>query len=192
MRSGLDIFASHSESLGRFMQAYARLARLPQPTVAPAAFMPLVHRVVSLEPRLPVQILAGPELTLSCGAAQIGQVVINLIKTPSKPPRNSAPKVAPMPASVLRGTNPAPRRSSSLTTTGRESPKPRISSYHSLPRSPTAVASASSSAARSPKTTAARSRSRTAPVTRAAWRPSVCQLRFANFFVTAGRSDRPE
>src|SRR5688500_14838418 len=31
MRSGLDIIASRADSLARFMQAYARLAKLPQP-----------------------------------------------------------------------------------------------------------------------------------------------------------------
>jgi len=35
MRGGLDIIATRAEGLARFMQAYARLARLPQPTLAP-------------------------------------------------------------------------------------------------------------------------------------------------------------
>jgi two-component system nitrogen regulation sensor histidine kinase NtrY len=80
MRSGLDIIASRSESLGRFMQAYARLARLPAPTVAPCELTALVHRVVGLERRLPVRVLGGPTLTLACDAAQIEQVLINLVK----------------------------------------------------------------------------------------------------------------
>jgi two-component system nitrogen regulation sensor histidine kinase NtrY len=80
MRSGLDIIASRSESLGRFMQAYARLARLPQPTVAPCELAPLIQRVVALERRLSVELLGGPALTLTCDAAQIEQVLINLIK----------------------------------------------------------------------------------------------------------------
>lgn len=80
MRGGLDIIASRAESLGRFMQAYARLARLPQPALAPCEFPALVHRVVALEPRLPVRILGGPNLTFPCDAAQIEQVLINLVK----------------------------------------------------------------------------------------------------------------
>lgn len=80
MRSGLDIIASRSESLGRFMQAYARLARLPAPTVAPCELTDLVHRVVGLERRLPVQVQGGPTLTFACDAAQIEQVLINLVK----------------------------------------------------------------------------------------------------------------
>lgn len=80
MRSGLDVIASRAESLARFMQAYARLARLPQPTVIPCELTDLIHRVVALERRLAVQVLGGPSLTLSCDGAQIEQVLINLIK----------------------------------------------------------------------------------------------------------------
>ena len=80
MRSGLDIIGSRAESLARFMQAYARLARLPQPSLAPCEFTDLVHRVVALERRLPVRVLGGPNLTLHCDSAQIEQVLINLVK----------------------------------------------------------------------------------------------------------------
>jgi two-component system, NtrC family, nitrogen regulation sensor histidine kinase NtrY len=80
MHSGLEIIASRAEGLSRFMQAYSRLARLPQPVPAPCEIHSLIHRVVGLELRLPVRVLGGPHLTLSCDAAQIEQVLINLIK----------------------------------------------------------------------------------------------------------------
>lgn len=80
MRGGLDIIASRAESLARFMQAYARLARLPQPVRAPCELTDLVHRVVALERRLPVRVTGGPNLTLACDGAQIEQVLINLVK----------------------------------------------------------------------------------------------------------------
>jgi nitrogen fixation/metabolism regulation signal transduction histidine kinase len=80
MRSGLDIISTRAESLGRFMQAYAQLARLPQPVPAPTALRPLVQRVAALEARVPVAILDSPDLTLPCDAAQIEQVLINLLK----------------------------------------------------------------------------------------------------------------
>ena len=80
MRGGLDIIAARADSLARFMQAYARLARLPQPTLAPTEFSSLVHRVVALETRLPVRVLPSPDLMLPCDAAQIEQLVINLLK----------------------------------------------------------------------------------------------------------------
>lgn len=80
MRSGLDIIASRAEGLSRFMQAYARLARLPAPTRAPCEVAPLVGRVTALETRRPVTVVGGPPLTVSCDAAQIEQVLINLLK----------------------------------------------------------------------------------------------------------------
>ncbi|MEO5960202.1 MAG: ATP-binding protein [Opitutaceae bacterium] len=80
MRHGLDIIGTRAESLARFMHAYARLARLPQPTLAPCALSPLVHRIVALETRLPIQILGGPQLALNCDGAQIEQLIINLAK----------------------------------------------------------------------------------------------------------------
>jgi len=80
MRSGLDIIASRADGLGRFMQAYARLARLPAPTVAPCPASALISRVAALETRLHVEIVEGPAATLACDAAQIEQVLINLLK----------------------------------------------------------------------------------------------------------------
>ena len=80
MRSGLEIIESRAEGLSRFMQAYARLARLPVPTLAPCEVSALVHRVVALETRLEVTVLESRSLTLPCDAAQIEQVLINLVK----------------------------------------------------------------------------------------------------------------
>ncbi|MEY2878447.1 MAG: hypothetical protein RLZZ15_827 [Verrucomicrobiota bacterium] len=80
MRTGLDIIGTRAESLARFMAAYARLARLPQPALAPTPLAPLLARVAALEPRLAVQLAAGPALTLACDAAQLEQLLINLLK----------------------------------------------------------------------------------------------------------------
>jgi nitrogen fixation/metabolism regulation signal transduction histidine kinase len=80
MRGGLEIIGTRAESLARFMQAYARLARLPQPTLAPAALRPLMQRIAALETRLPVLVPESPDLTLACDATQIEQLIINLVK----------------------------------------------------------------------------------------------------------------
>jgi PAS domain S-box-containing protein len=80
MRAGLDIIENRADGLSRFMQAYARLARLPVPTLAPCEVPALVHRVAALETRLPVTVVEGPALSLDCDAAQIEQVLINLLK----------------------------------------------------------------------------------------------------------------
>jgi nitrogen fixation/metabolism regulation signal transduction histidine kinase len=80
MRNGLEIIGTRAELLARFMHAYARLARLPQPTIAATPLRPLVQRVVALESRLQVQLDAGPDITIPCDAAQIEQLLINLVK----------------------------------------------------------------------------------------------------------------
>ena len=80
LRSGLEIIQSRAEGLGRFTQAYARLAKLPLPSFSPAEVAPLIRRVAALETRLAVQVLDGPEFTVRLDAAQIEQVLINLLK----------------------------------------------------------------------------------------------------------------
>jgi two-component system nitrogen regulation sensor histidine kinase NtrY len=80
MRSGLAVIASRSEALGRFMTAYARLARLPAPTLAPLELSTLVRRVAGLETRLQPELIAGPELTIRADGDQLEQALINLIR----------------------------------------------------------------------------------------------------------------
>lgn len=78
MQRGLSIIGSRSESLSRFMQAYAHLARLPPPRFAPVNVGALVRRVAELETRLPVKILPGAELVVQADGDQLEQLLINL------------------------------------------------------------------------------------------------------------------
>jgi len=78
-RSGLKSIAARAEALSRFMDAYARLARLPPPQKENVDLGELVRRVVSLEPRLSVNVVPGPEMKISADAAQIEQLLINLV-----------------------------------------------------------------------------------------------------------------
>lgn len=78
-RSGLNVIASRAESLSRFMQAYARLARLPPPQKEDIDLGQLVRRVVGLETRLPIRLAEGPEILVSADAAQIEQLLINIL-----------------------------------------------------------------------------------------------------------------
>jgi PAS domain-containing protein len=64
MRRGLAVISARSESLSRFIGAYARLAKLPRPTLAPLDVAPWVRRVVGLETRLHVDVQAGPEIVI--------------------------------------------------------------------------------------------------------------------------------
>lgn len=78
-RSGLAVIATRSEALSRFMAAYARLARLPRPTLAPVDLAVLARRVVSLETRLPVTICSDTPLSVAADADQLEQLLINLV-----------------------------------------------------------------------------------------------------------------
>jgi signal transduction histidine kinase len=62
------------------MDAYARLARLPPPTLAPVAIAQLARRVAGLETRLPIEVLPGPDLVLQADADQLEQLLINLVR----------------------------------------------------------------------------------------------------------------
>lgn len=78
-RSGLNVIATRAESLSRFMQAYARLARLPPPQKEPVNLEELVRRTASLETRLAVSVRKGPEVPIKGDAAQLEQLLINLL-----------------------------------------------------------------------------------------------------------------
>jgi two-component system nitrogen regulation sensor histidine kinase NtrY len=80
MRRGLAVIAARSDSLSRFTTAYARLARLPAPRVDAVAVATLVRRVAGVETRLPVQIDAGPDLTVRADPDQLEQLLINLVR----------------------------------------------------------------------------------------------------------------
>jgi two-component system, NtrC family, nitrogen regulation sensor histidine kinase NtrY len=78
-RSGLKSIAARADSLSRFMEAYARLARLPPPQKEHIELGELIRRVVSLEPRLSVNVVNGPETRITADGAQIEQLLINLV-----------------------------------------------------------------------------------------------------------------
>ena len=77
---GLAVIASRSESLSRFMSAYARLAKLPPPKLAPIDIATFVGRVVELEKGHHIAINAGPRLTIQGDRDQLEQLLINLIR----------------------------------------------------------------------------------------------------------------
>jgi signal transduction histidine kinase len=77
---GLGIIAGRSDSLSRFMQSYARLARLPAPRLAPVDVGDWVHRSARLETRLDVQVNDGPEVVIQADGDQLDQLLINLVR----------------------------------------------------------------------------------------------------------------
>jgi len=80
MQRGLSVISSRAASLSRFMDAYARLARLPSPKLQPLNVGPLVERVASLITRIHVRVIAGPEMWISADGDQLEQLLINLLR----------------------------------------------------------------------------------------------------------------
>jgi len=78
-RSGLKSIATRADSLSRFMQAYARLAKLPPPQREQINLGELIRRVISLETRLSIDVRPGPELSILADGAQIEQLLINIL-----------------------------------------------------------------------------------------------------------------
>jgi two-component system nitrogen regulation sensor histidine kinase NtrY len=80
MMRGLNVIGSRSESLSRFMEAYARLARLPQPKMQNVDLGPLIRRIVGLETRLDVRLVPGEDIVIQADPDQLEQLMINLIR----------------------------------------------------------------------------------------------------------------
>lgn len=80
LRRGLGVIQTRSEGLARFMSAYARLARLPAPRLAPLDVGEWVRRVAALESRLFVEVMPGPPAVIEADGDQLDQLLINLVK----------------------------------------------------------------------------------------------------------------
>ncbi len=80
MTRGLNIIGGRAESLARFLGAYAKLARLPRPTLAPVRVADWLQRGARLETRVPITIEGGPDLALQADRDQLEQVLINLLR----------------------------------------------------------------------------------------------------------------
>ena len=79
MRAGLNVIAARTDGLARFMNAYARLAKLPPPALQTMEVGTWVRRVVGLEPRLQIQLQPGPEVKIQADPDQLEQLLINLL-----------------------------------------------------------------------------------------------------------------
>jgi two-component system, NtrC family, nitrogen regulation sensor histidine kinase NtrY len=80
MHRGLEVISSRADSLARFVESYSKLARLPPPRFETVNIGKLVERVATLETRLPVKIVGGPQTIVRGDRAQVEQLLINLIR----------------------------------------------------------------------------------------------------------------
>ncbi len=80
LRRGLAVINTRADSLGRFIGAYARLARLPRPQLQSVDVGGWLRRAVSCETRLAVALAPGPEIVVHGDPDQLEQVLINLLR----------------------------------------------------------------------------------------------------------------
>ena len=80
MERGLKVISSRADSLARFVESYSKLARLPPPRLEPLKIGTLVSRVASLETRLRVKVVSGPDVVVQGDDVQLEQLLINLVR----------------------------------------------------------------------------------------------------------------
>jgi two-component system nitrogen regulation sensor histidine kinase NtrY len=80
LQRGLRVILDRSDSLGRFMKDYARLARLPKPVLRKTCIAAVVSGAVDLEKRLPITIEPSPDITIEADPDQLQQALINLLR----------------------------------------------------------------------------------------------------------------
>jgi two-component system, NtrC family, nitrogen regulation sensor histidine kinase NtrY len=80
LRHGLGIITGRADSLNRFLQSYAQLAKLPPPSTMLVALKDIIETAREMESRLPITILDGPDLDIDVDPDQIEQALINLIR----------------------------------------------------------------------------------------------------------------
>src|SRR5262249_34711763 len=80
IQDGLNLIETRSGALGRFLRAYAQLARLPKPQQRTIQIAPIAHRIAELENRLPVAVKATDDVEISADPDQLEQLLINIVR----------------------------------------------------------------------------------------------------------------
>ncbi|MEP6916947.1 MAG: ATP-binding protein, partial [Acidobacteriota bacterium] len=80
IQDGLNLIETRSGALGRFLRAYAQLARLPKPQQKTFPLMPIARRIAELENRLHVSVKATEEFEITADPDQIEQLLINIVR----------------------------------------------------------------------------------------------------------------
>lgn len=80
VKEGLEVVARRARSLGRFMSAYARLAKLPPPVLRPTTVAEWVERVLLLGYGARTRLVGGPDVALRADPDQLDALLINLVK----------------------------------------------------------------------------------------------------------------
>jgi nitrogen fixation/metabolism regulation signal transduction histidine kinase len=80
IQDALALIETRSGALGRFLRAYAQLARLPKPQPRRLDILPLVHRIAELEDRVPITVRTARSFSIVADADQLEQLLINIVR----------------------------------------------------------------------------------------------------------------
>src|SRR5829696_731466 len=80
IQDGLNLIETRSGALGRFLRAYAQLARLPKPQTRDVQILPLARRIAELENRLPIEVRATADVQVEADPDQLEQRLINIVR----------------------------------------------------------------------------------------------------------------
>ena len=80
IQDGLSLIETRSGALGRFLRAYAQLARLPKPQQRMVQIGPIARRIAELENRLPVAVKATEDVEINADPDQLEQLLINIVR----------------------------------------------------------------------------------------------------------------
>lgn len=79
-KAGLEVIKDRAQALSRFMSSYAQLTRLPPPDKQPILLQDLLSRIATLESEWQVHLEDCGAMEINADAAQLEQLLINLIK----------------------------------------------------------------------------------------------------------------
>jgi two-component system nitrogen regulation sensor histidine kinase NtrY len=79
VEEGLEIIGERSEELSRFIAAYTKLTRLPEPLFDNMHVHAWIQHVAGLETRVTITIHPGPAVTIQADRGQLDQLLINLL-----------------------------------------------------------------------------------------------------------------
>ncbi len=79
LQDGLNIIKNRSESLSRFMTAYAQLAKLPAPVLKTCKINEIIHELIRLEDAEILTVNSTDEISIQADKDQLEQAIINLL-----------------------------------------------------------------------------------------------------------------
>jgi two-component system, NtrC family, nitrogen regulation sensor histidine kinase NtrY len=80
IQEGLNLIETRSGALGRFLRAYAQLAKLPKPQQRRIQVLPLATRIAELENRLPIEVRTNEDVEIEADPDQLEQLLINIAR----------------------------------------------------------------------------------------------------------------